>query len=77
MNKGELKNVQQMVDSLTHRIWKVECLGHVLQNTLSGGELVHKIEYNILAEILNENIRKTEQKLDKLDRHLMLLNNKS
>jgi len=77
MRKCELKNVQQMVDSLTHWVWKVECLGQVLQNTLSGGEVAYEIEYSILAGILNENIKNVTQKLNKIDRYLIRLGSRT
>lgn len=67
----KIKNIRRMIDDLINKIWQVECLGHVMQNTLSGGEVAYEIEYGMLSDILNQKIKQVMRKVDRLDRYFM------
>ena len=69
MNKRDLKNIRWMVNDVRHRMWKIECLGHLVQSIAEDEDILSKRDFDTLAIILNENIYRSKKVLIRLDKY--------
>lgn len=73
MNKKDLKNIKWMVNDVRYRMWRIECLGHLVESVIEDEDIIDKREFGTLATILNETIYRSKKVLIRLDKYFMRL----
>lgn len=74
MNKRDLKKIKWTINDIVHRMWRIESLGHVLQNAIEEENFLDKQDFGTLAVVLNETIYRSKRVLTRLDKYFMRLN---